>query len=309
MIEDLKHIIYNTVIEANRKLTPGEVEKTVAKASGVDRKTVRLAIKDLVGRGELSYTYLYGTSFLEKSFDRPVRVSKRIVIKPPDKAFQAQPGEVVVNIAGGAAFGSGAHASTRLALRALDDTLASVHPEMHQTSSPVPPSPSPLPRGEGGPVSGRAPANDPCLKRGSALTGLDVGTGTGILAIALAKLGVQKVVGIDIDPCAVSEAIHNVSLNGLAQQVTITNTPLEELSTSFSVIVANIAYPTLRRLSLLLSERMEQDGLLILSGFIRMPGSKDLVEAYTEHGLRLVREEIERGWVCLTLCKMGSGCI
>jgi ribosomal protein L11 methyltransferase len=138
---------------------------------------------------------------------------------------------------------------------------------------------------------------------------LDVGTGTGILAIALAKLGVQKVVGIDIDPCAVSEATHNVALNGLAEQVTITNIPLEELSTSFCVIVANIACPTLRRVSLLLSERMAQDGLLILSGFIRMPGSKDLVEAYTEHGLRLVREEIEHGWACLTLCKMGSGCI
>jgi ribosomal protein L11 methyltransferase len=309
MIEDLRHIIYNTVIEANRKLTPGEVEKAVAKANGIDRKTVRLAIKDLVGLGELTYTYLYGTSFLEKSLDKPVRVSKRIVIKPPDKVYQPEPGEVVVNIAGGAAFGSGAHPTTRLALRALDDTLASVHPEMHQTPSPAPPPPSPLPRGEGGPVSGQALVNDPCLRKDSALTGLDVGTGTGILAIALAKLGLQKVVGIDIDPCAVSEAIHNVLLNGLAQQVTITNTPLEELSTSFSVIVANIAYPTLRRLTLLLSEKTEQDGLLILSGFIRMPGSKDLVEAYTEHGLRLVREEIERGWVCLTLCKMGSGCI
>jgi ribosomal protein L11 methyltransferase len=295
------------VIEANKKMTPAEVESAVAKASGVDRKTVRLAIKNLVGLGELAYTYVYGTSFLEKSFDRPVRVSKRMVIKPPDKAYQAQAGEVVVNIAGGAAFGSGAHPSTRLALRALDDTLASVHPEMHQTSSPW--MGEGWGGGEGGPVSGRALANDPCLKRDSALTGLDVGTGTGILAIALAKLGVQKVVGIDIDPCAVSEATHNVSLNGLAEQVTITITPLEELSTCFSVIVANLAYPTLRRLSPLLSEKMEQDGLLILSGFIRMPGSKDLGEAYTEHGLRMVREEIERGWVCLTLCKMGSGCI
>ena len=282
-------------------MTPGEVEKAVAKAGGVDRKTVRLAIKDLVSLGELTYTYLYGASFLEKSFDRPVRVSKRIVIKPPDKAYQPQAGEVVVNIAGGAAFGSGAHPSTRLALRPLDDTLASVHPEMHQTPSHW--MGEGWGGGEGGPVSGRALPNDPCLKSGSALTALDVGTGTGILAIALAKLGVQKVVGIDIDPCAVSEATHNVSLNGLAEQVTITNTRLEELTTCFSVIVANLTYPTLMRLSPLLSKKMEQDGLLILSGFISMPWSKDLGEAYTEHGLRLIQEETEREWVCLVLRK------
>jgi len=249
-------------------MTPGEVEKAVAKAGGVDRKTVRLAIKDLVSLGELTYTYLYGASFLEKSFDRPVRVSKRIVIKPPDKAYQPQAGEVVVNIAGGAAFGSGAHPSTRLALRALDSFLG----------------------------------DNRYLDRKAPLNGLDVGTGTGILAIALAKLGVQRVVATDIDPCAVSEATHNVSLSGLAEQVTVTNTPLEELSTCFSVIVANLAYPTLRRLSLLLSEKLEQGGVLVLSGF-KESASKDLGKAYTDHGLRLIQEQTDREWVCLVLRK------
>jgi ribosomal protein L11 methyltransferase len=269
MIEDLKHIIYNAVIEANRKLTPGEVEKTVAKANGVDRKTVRLAIKDLVGRGELSYTYLYGTSFLEKSFDRPVRVSKRIVIKPPEKAYQPQPGDVVVNITGGAAFGSGAHPSTRLALRALDFVLGD----------------SRYPRG-------RTP-----------LTGLDVGTGTGILAIAMARLGVENVVATDIDPCAVSEATHNVLANNLNEQITVSSAPLEKISTCFSVILANLAYPTLNTLSPIHSAKLEQDGILILSGF-KEPASKDLGQSYGERGLRLVREDIENQWMCLTFCKM-----
>jgi ribosomal protein L11 methyltransferase len=272
MIEDLKHIIYNAVIEANRKLTPGEVEKTVAKANGVDRKTVRLAIKDLVGRGELSYTYLYGTSFLEKSFDRPVRVSKRIVIKPPEKAYQPQPGDVVVNITGGAAFGSGAHPSTRLALRALDFVLGD----------------SRYPRG-------RTP-----------LTGLDVGTGTGILAIAMARLGVEKVVATDIDPCAVSEATHNVLLNGLAEQVSIRNTPLEKLALRFSVIVANLAYLTLKRIAPSLSAGTAENGLLILSGFLE-PAAENLHKTYAEQGFRLVREETERGWACMTLCKRAGG--
>lgn len=269
MIQNVKHTICNTIIAADRKLTPGEVEKAVASACGVDRKTVKLAIKGLVRVGELGYTYVYGTSFLEKSFDRPVRVSKRIVIKPPEKDYQPQQDEVVVSIAGGAAFGNGAHPSTCLALRALDSVL-----------------------GDSRYLGGRRP-----------LTGLDVGTGTGILAIALARLGVQKVVATDIDPCAVSEATHNILLNNLNEQIAVSKTPLEKILTSFSVILANLAFPTLKALSPLLSEKLEEDGILIVSGF-KAPASKDLGQSYGEQGLRLVAEEVERTWVCLTFCKV-----
>ncbi len=269
-MQELKDIICNTVIEANKKLTPIEVEKAVTRASGVDRKIVKVAIKDLIRLGELSYTYLYGTSFLEKSFDRPVKLSKRIVIKPPHKAYQPKPGELVVNIAAGAAFGNGAHSTTCLAIRALDSVLGDNH----------------------------------CIGGKALSKGLDVGTGTGILAIALAKLGVQKVIATDIDPCAVFEATHNISLNGLADRVTVTNTPLQDLATYFSIVVANLAYPTLRRLSPLLSEKLEQDGVLVLSGF-KGPASEDLGKAYTEQGLRLIQEETEREWVCFVLRKPG----
>ena len=273
MMEKVKQAVRNIVVDSEKKMTPGDVEKAVAGTADVDRKAVRLAIKDLVSKRELTYTYLYGNSFLEKSFDRPVRLSKRIVIKPPDKAYQPEPGEVVVNIAGGAAFGNGAHPSTRLALRALDSTLGD-----HRYIEP------------------KAP-----------LRGLDVGTGTGILAIALAKLGVQEVIGLDIDTCAVSEASHNVWLNDLGEQITVSSTPLEEVTTCFSVIVANMPYPTLSRLTPLLSAKMEVKGLLILSGF-RVPASIDLGQSYAEHGFRVVRKEIERGWVCMTFRKMGRGC-
>lgn len=253
-------------------MTPGDVEKAVTRSAGVDKKRVRLAIRDLVGLGELSYTYVYGTSFLGRSFEKPLQISKRIVIKPPQTSYETRPGEVVVNIAGGAAFGDGAHPTTCLALRALDFIMGDSH----------------------------------YARRGICLTGLDVGTGTGILAIALARLGVQKVVATDIDPCALSEATHNVFLNGLCEQVTITSTPFEELATSFSVILANLASPTLRRFSSLLSEKLEEDGILIISGF-KESASKDLTKAYAEHSFWLIKEEIERQWACLTLCKAGSG--
>ena len=268
MMEKVKQAVRNTVVDSKEKMTHGDVEKTVSGASGVDRKIVKLAIRDLVNLGELTYTYLFGTSFLEKSFDRPVRISRRIVIKPPDKAYQPQPGEVVVNIAAGAAFGNGAHPTTCLAMRALDSVL-----------------------GDNLYTGGKAPSK-----------GLDMGTGTGILAIALANLGVQKVIATDIDPCSLSEATHNISLNGLAEHITVTNTPLQELTTYFSVIVANLACPTLTRLSAILSEKLEQGGILVISGF-KETASKDLEKAYTKKGLRLIHEETNRDWVCIVLRK------
>ena len=268
MIEKLKCLIWDTVIEANRKLTPSEVEKIVARAAAVHRQTVKVAIKELVSRGELTYTYLFGASYLEKSFDRPVRISKRIVIKPPEKAYRPEDGDLVIDLAKGAAFGDGAHPTTSLVLRALDAIFGDHH-------------------GKGFRGASRA---------------LDVGTGTGVLAIALAKLGVQEVIGVDIDPCAVSEASHNVALNGLAGKVKIMNTPFGALETLFPVVVANLAYPTLRRLSPHLSKKMEPEGVLILSGFKEAP-SKDLGETYAEQGLSLIRKETDREWVCLVFRK------
>jgi len=272
MIEEIKRFICNTVLDARQKLTPGEITLSVARHCGADRRTVRLAIKDLVGLGELTYTYVYGTSYLERSFDRPVRISKRIVIKPPDKIYRPKEGEIVLDLARGAAFGDGAHPTTSLALRAIDVVLGDHH----------------------------------CLGAKSHIAGLDVGTGSGILAIALAKLGVEKVVATDLDPCALSEATHNVGLNGCGPRVVITRTPLERLAGCFSIIVANLAYPTLRRLAALLSGKMKKGGILIVSGF-KATVSEGLSAAYAEQGLRLIREEADREWACLILRKRRKG--
>ena len=154
----------------------------------------------------------------------------------------------------GTAFGNGAHPTTCLVLRALDHFFS----------------------------------NTRYLECHGPLRGLDVGTGTGILAIALAKLGIQEVVGIDTDPCAVSEATYNVLINGLAEQVSISNTALEELVSHFSLIVANLAYPTLKRIAPSLSAGTEENGFLILSGFLES-ACKNLSKTYAEQGFRLVR--------------------
>jgi len=270
MLDRVKKEIRDRVFGGCEKVPVGQLEKRIARDAGVSKGLVKKAVKELVGAGELVYTYVYGTSFLECSFSRPVRVSKRIVLKPPDMAYQAEPGDVVIILDGGAAFGNGAHPTTCLALEALDDALG----------------------------------NGPFLEHTGRSKGLDVGTGTGVLAIALARLGVQEVVGTDIDPCAISEGRHNVSLNRLCERVTVLDTPVEGLGDAYAVIVANLAYPTLKRMSSVLAAKLAEDGLLILSGF-KEDVSTELAKAYEQFGLRLFREASRRRWGCVTLGRKG----
>ena len=103
-----------------------------------------------------------------------LRVGRRIVIVPAWEAYAPAPGEVVIRLEPGMAFGTGLHPTTRLCLEALEAHLA------------------------------------------PGCTVLDVGTGSGVLAIAAAKLGARSVLALDADPVAVSVARENVALNGVA---------------------------------------------------------------------------------------------
>jgi ribosomal protein L11 methyltransferase len=268
MLEQLQKDIRNRVFESSEKVPVRDLVMRIAREAGVSKNLVKKAVDELVGTGELQYTYLHGTSFLEQSFARPVRVSKRVILKPPDKAYRPKPGEVVVVLTGGAAFGNGAHPTTCLALEALDTALGDITP----------------------------------LPAIHILAGLDVGTGTGVLAIAMAKLGVQEVLATDIDPCALAEARNNVSLNTLSERVRISDDPVEKLKGTYGVIMANLAYPTLKRMVTVFPTRMETKGLLVLSGF-KASASKDLKNAYTSRGLVAVEESSDRGWVCLAFRK------
>jgi ribosomal protein L11 methyltransferase len=107
------------------------------------------------------------------------RVGRNLVIVPEWEAYTPSPGEAVIQLEPGMAFGTGLHSTTRLCLAALESYL---HP-------------------------------------GS--TVLDVGTGSGVLAIAAAKLGARSVLAIDADPVAAAVARENVARNGVAAAVKV----------------------------------------------------------------------------------------
>jgi len=134
-----------------------------------------------------------------------------------------------VEIEPGMAFGTGTHETTRLCMGALDELLMGTN----------------------------------------AATVLDVGTGSGILAITAAKLGARRVVAIDNDPVAVAVAAENVGRNGVDAVVETSEDLIDTVEGTFDVVVANILPIALIPMMRSLLARVAPQGHLVLSGILR----------------------------------------
>lgn len=130
---------------------------------------------------------------------------------------------------------------------------------------------------------------------------MDVGTGSGILAIAAARLGADNVLAIDIDPDAVKVAKENVALNGVSDAVRVVVGDLcKSEAMPCELAVANIVADAICMLAGPLTRHLEKDGLLICSGIIR-EREQDVLNAAREAGYT-VKDRIEKGeWVALCL--------
>jgi ribosomal protein L11 methyltransferase len=100
---------------------------------------------------------------------------------------------------------------------------------------------------------------------------LDVGTGSGILAIACAKLGARAVIAVDLDPVAVRVASDNVSANGVAGAVAVRAGDLLDAlapDDTFDIVVGNLFLPIVERLFRALGNHLAQDGRVVVSGLV-----------------------------------------
>ncbi|HWM86414.1 MAG TPA: 50S ribosomal protein L11 methyltransferase [Kofleriaceae bacterium] len=164
-----------------------------------------------------------------KRYFRTVRLTRQIVVVPSWDAHDPGPEDRVVHLDPGQAFGTGAHASTLLVLRALQ-SLAD---------------------------RGIAPRRV-----------LDLGTGSGILALAAAALWPEaEVVAVDSDPVAVDVARENAAANR-ASTVHVSGADLGALDGQFDVALANIQADVLAELAAPLCRRVGQGGWLVLSGLL-----------------------------------------
>lgn len=126
---------------------------------------------------------------------------------------------------------------------------------------------------------------------------LDYGCGTGILAIAAAKLGAASVLGTDIDPQAVESAAYNARHNEVEARFVL---PAELPSERFSLVVANILSNPLKVLAPALLGRVAPGGRLVLSGVLARQ-AEEVIEVYrrTDPNVELSVWREEDGWVCI----------
>jgi ribosomal protein L11 methyltransferase len=251
------------------RVTPPALKKALVETHGLTRNQVKTVIRDLVSDGELVYTYELGSTFLEPSFNKPVRVSTHVVLKPPGHHFQPEPGDFVIRIKPGAAFGDGRHPTSRLAIRGIEYVLKKIKSDRPESQSRV----------------------------------LDIGTGSGILVLAAVRMGISKGLGIDIDPAARSEARENVLINRLGDRIEISDRYLETIDGSFYLVTANLRVPTLKKICSCLRKITHPKGVLVFSGIRRheLPG---LIKAYARKNFKVLWQEVELDWAGMVLHRL-----
>ncbi len=198
-----------------------------------------------------------------------LRVGRRIVIRPTWRRHRRQPDDVVLALDPGMAFGTGLHPTTRLCLAALESL-----------------------------------ADRGVLERGGADGGpsrvLDVGSGSGILSIAAARLGARSVLAVDVDPIAVAASTANARRNRLARVIRAREGSAPSGEGPFDVVLANLIASLLITLADGLAADLGPGGTLIASG-IFLTREADVVEALAARGLDVANRWAEGDWVALEL--------
>ena len=216
-----------------------EIRDAVARwqANGASVDSTRVRVADAVPEAEWRDAW--------KKYFKVSRLTRQFVVVPSWEPYTALPGDVVIDLDPGMAFGTGTHASTRLVLEELQRL------------------------GDDGLRPDRV---------------LDVGCGSGILAIAAAKLWPCTVVAIDNDPIAIAATDENAGTNKVTT-IAASLTPVGELTETFPLVLANIQAHVLRALMDALIERTGK--VLILSGLLT-PQAAPLADEFAAKGLTIV---------------------
>ncbi len=188
-----------------------------------------------------------------------------LIIRPSWEPYQAEEGERVIVMDPGQAFGTGQHASTSMALELVRDSL----------------------REMGG---GRV---------------LDVGCGTGILAMAAALFGADSVLAIDNDPEAVRVASENIAINQLEQRIRVSGRDLQEIEGTFDLICANIVHNVLVDMAPELTARLVPGGRLVLAGILSGEQEENIIRVYRVLGCSPVARRHTDEWTGLLVRKSG----
>ena len=136
-------------------------------------------------------------------------------------------------------------------------------------------------------------------------TVLDVGCGSGILALIALRLGAGRAMAVDVDPEAVAVTRENAARNGLTERVDVDGVPLAEVPGTFPVVLANIESRTLVELAPALIARVAAGGHLVLSGILAPDVAPAQIEDVRRAYAALKELDVRRKgeWIALTLAR------
>lgn len=202
-----------------------------------------------------------------KKHFKPLKIGRSLLIKPSWSRIKLLPGQQCVVLDPGLSFGTGNHPTTEFCLQQLEKRAN-----------------SPKAKSDG-------------KRRG--LSFLDVGTGTGILAISAAKLGYGSVNAFDFDPVAVKVARDNARENGVESQIKFWRGDLKKMASKsrqkYDVICANVEFDVLKSEHSKVIHRLKPQGLLVLAGILKKQFPA-ILDTYTKAGLKLVAEKAKKEW-------------
>jgi ribosomal protein L11 methyltransferase len=254
-------------------IDPAAVEAAIAEAGTALGHLQAFGLRPI---GELQTRLVREADWAEawKSHFPVLRIGRRVVIRPTWRRHRKLPDDVVLSLDPGMAFGTGLHPTTRLCLAALE-TLAD----------------------EGLVVSGSA--------RGGAARVIDVGCGSGILAIAAGKLGAGELLGVDTDPIAVEATMANARLNGQARRLRVRRGSVPSGERPFDLVLANLIASLLVMLAEPLRDELVPGGRILASGIFR-DRERDVRTAFEAVGLTVIRRWAEEDWVALEAVRAGG---
>ncbi len=200
----------------------------------------------ITGAGEISVKLVKEEDWANswKKYFHTLRIGKNLVIKPLWEEYQVHGTDIVINFDPGMAFGTGTHPSTQLCME-----------EIEKLAEKIPDKES--------------------------FTVLDLGTGSGILAITLNLLGFKKITAVDIDPVAIKASKENFKINNL--NINLFQGELKDCNSTFDFIAGNLLAEIIESIANDLYKKLNKEGIFLGSGIIKQK-EKDVISSLLASG-------------------------
>lgn len=219
-----------------------------------------------IGSGEVSINQIKSSDWENdwKQYFDAFKVGKNLVIKPTWSEYDTTPEDIIIPFDPGGFFGTTPHPSTRLCLEEIEDIASDI-------------------------------------KNPNDFNVLDLGTGSGILSLALYHLGFKKITAIDIDPVAIRTSEDNFALNNMSVELFLGE--LKDCHEKYDFIAGNLLAEIIEELADEIAEKLNKNGLFIGAGITKQKET-DIEKALEKVGIKIIKKRYFEEWLCFRAIKL-----